>query len=146
MANVRKSAVALSFLTVLILLLCIYPIFAEAIHGDRNNNGIQDLTAYFNADFLSRIELDRDEDGKSDAWFYFLASAKEWDTRADYDEDHDGRVDEVHFIKNDEPIKTFLDEDYDGFLDMEISYQEGVPGVSKRLSTPVDPASIQVNF
>jgi len=113
---------------------------AESVSGDINNNGVEDLKAFFKAESLSRVELDRNEDGQVDAWFIFVTGQRTWDTRADYDEDYDGRIDEIHFIKNDLPIRTLLDQDLNGFLDWETMYNEGIPMSQKKINPEIDPA------
>jgi len=115
---------------------------AETIRADFNNDGVQDLTAFFNADTLSRTELDRNGDGQVDVWMTFISQGKDWDTRADYDEDYDGQVDEVFFIKDDQPIRSFTDEDKDGLLDEEVDYKDGVPTGKKSLAPPLDPKKL----
>ncbi len=119
------------------------PAQAETIQADLNNDGIQDLKAFFNSDTLSRTELDRNGDGQTDVWMLFAApQGTDWDTRADYDEDYDGRVDEVFFIKGDLPIRSFVDDDQDGMLEVEIDYRDGDPEPRKALSPPLDPKKI----
>jgi hypothetical protein len=138
------------FLVILILFIFTFlartSLFAETVKGDINNNGVKDLTAFFNSEALSKVELDRNEDGKIDAWFFFSIKADPWDTRADYDEDFDGRIDEIYFIKNDEPVKSLKDQDLDGLLDWETIYDNGNPSGNRRISPPLDPKSFPTNL
>lgn len=119
---------------------------AETVKGDINNNGVKDLTAFFSSEVLSKVELDRNEDGKIDAWFFFALQTDDWDTRADYDEDFDGRIDEIYFIRNDEPVRSLKDQDLDGLLDWETSYDGGNPSGGKRISPPLDPKNFPINL
>lgn len=116
---------------------------ADSVKGDINNNGVQDLTGFFNSDKLSKIELDRNEDGKIDAWLFFFPGKKTYDTQANYDENFDGRVDEIYFIRNDETIRFLKDQDLDGLLDWETLYASGNPSGSKRVDPPLDPVNLK---
>jgi hypothetical protein len=129
-----------------VIFLLVSSVSAESVQGDINNNGVKDLKAFFKSKVLSHVELDRNEDGKIDAWFFFVSNKNDWDTRADYDEDYDGRVDEIYFIKSDEPIKALADKDLDGMLDLETTYRGGVPATEKRIEPPLDPARIQAQI
>jgi hypothetical protein len=116
---------------------------AETVQADLNNDGVLDLKGYFNSNTLSRTELDRNQDGQPDVWMVFAGAKALWDTRADYDDDFDGRVDSVYFLKSDAPVRTLLDENGDGLLEEEISYQEGQPMGKKKLEPPVDPKNLK---
>ena len=116
---------------------------AETIQADLNNDGIQDLKAFFNSDTLTRTELDRNGDGQADAWMLFAApQGRDWDTRADYDENYDGQVDQIFFIKGDTPVRSFNDGDQDGMLEEEVDYKEGAPEGKKQLDPPLDPKNL----
>ena len=135
-----------------IMILCFFfcsaPSFSfatEIVKGDINDNGVQDLTAFFNSDALSKVELDRNEDGKVDAWLFFTTEKKRWDTRADYDENFDGRIDEIYFIKNDEPVRSLIDKNLDGLLDWETTYgANGLPSGKRQVDPPLDPATFNI--
>jgi len=114
---------------------------AETVQGDFDNNGVQDLTAFFSAEKLSKVELDRNEDQEIDAWIFFIERAEQWDTEARYDENFDGMIDEIYFIKNDEPIRALLDQNLDGLLDWETTYKSGLPDGGKHIEPPIDPAA-----
>jgi len=122
----------------LILGLC-RTVQAETFQIDLDNDGVTDLKAFYTSNELSHTELDRNQDGQVDVWMYFQESGNRWDTRADYDEDYDGRIDEVFFLNQGNPVRSLADRDLDGLLEEEVTYQEGRPMQQKLLSPPVDP-------
>jgi hypothetical protein len=121
----------------------ISPLKAESVEADLNNNGVADLKGFFNSDSLSKTELDRNEDGRTDVWMYFLEGGDPWDTRADYDENYNGIVDEVFFIRGGEPVRSLADRDGDGLLEEEVTYSSGAPSLRRELKPPVDAKELE---
>ena len=119
-----------------------HTLYAETVQADLNNDGVQDLKAFFNSDTLSRTELDRNGDGQADVWMLFSGTSGAWDTRADYDENYDGGVDQIFFIKGDLPVRSLWDQNQDGLLEEEVIYEAGEAGQKRRLEPPLDPKKI----
>jgi hypothetical protein len=113
-------------------------LYAETVQADLNSDGIQDLKATFNSDELASTELDRNSDGAPDVWMFFTPQGNPYDTRADYDENYDGRVDEVFFIQGDYPVRSLADRDQDGLFEEETLYREGQSSGKKILNPPLD--------
>ena len=91
---------------------------------DENHDGRPDRFLIYRSDALSKVEVDRNADGKIDEWETFDREGRI--ERVEQDNNFDGRPDVWLFFKNSVLEASRHDSDFDGRPDWFITYENGV--------------------
>jgi hypothetical protein len=97
---------------------------ATSQSADFNGDGIEDEIYHYEGVTLTRIDLDRDSDGKIDGrWFHDLGGVPK---RYEGDENFDGRFEWVSELKDGQFVTTTVDWNGDGERDSVMHFERGV--------------------
>lgn len=120
----------------------------KELRYDSNGNGKVDTVSYMDGSRVLKIEIDRDEDGKTDRWEYYGADQKlekvgfsrsndgkedAWSyagpdgaiTRIEISTHRDGKISRTEFYENDVPVRSEEDTDGDGKIDKWETFDAG---------------------
>ena len=100
-----------------------YPV-VQTYEQDYNHTGKPDHFYTYANGKISKIEVDRNGDGKIDEWEYFDSEGRP--DRIEYDNNFDGRPDVWYFFKNGTVVRSEEDTDFNGKPDWFGYYENGI--------------------
>lgn len=98
---------------------------------DHNGDGKVDEKFFYDGGRLTRVETDRDFDGRVDLIFEYDRHGNPTESRSD--DDFDGNLESVTNLRNGQPVKWQADWDGDGQPDVRSVYEHGVIGQTEYL-------------
>ncbi len=98
---------------------------------DHNGDGKVDEKLFYDGGRLTRVETDRDFDGRVDLNFEYDGHGSPTEIRSD--DDFDGNLESVTHLRNGQPVKWQADWDGDGQPDVRSVYEHGVIGKGEYL-------------
>jgi hypothetical protein len=91
---------------------------------DHDGDGTVDERFFYDGGQLTRVETDRDFDGRVDLIFEYDRHGNPSENRSD--DDFDGTIESVTHLRNGQPVKWQADQDGDGQPDVRSVYEYGV--------------------